>query len=57
MVDVMKRREFADFLERLAERGRDLDDRGEYVVNHFKDETLEECRHNCARLSIEAGDS
>jgi hypothetical protein len=56
MVDIVRRRAFADFLERLARGEGRPDDWDEYAVNHYKDETLEECRRNCVRLSIEAGE-
>ena len=56
MADMTKRRAFADFLDRLSGGTSDRDDWGEYVVNHYRDETLEECRRNCVRLAIEAGE-
>jgi hypothetical protein len=40
MVDLMRRRAFADFLEGLAAEGRNRDDWGEYAVNHYHDETV-----------------
>lgn len=56
MVDETRRRAFADFLDRLAAGGWNRDEWGEYAVNHYHDETLEEYRRNCVRLSIEAGE-
>jgi hypothetical protein len=56
MVDKIGRRAFADFLERLSTDTFNRNDWGEYVVNHYHDETLEAYRRNCARLAIEAGE-
>ena len=57
MVDLTKRRAFADFLERLSTKPFNPDDWLEYAVNHYHDKELEEIRRRCVRLSIEAGES
>ena len=56
MVDMTQRHTFAAFLDRLAAGTLADDDWAEYAVNHYPDETLEECRRNCVQLAIEAGE-
>ncbi len=55
MVDLPKRRDFADFLDRLSNESVSEDDWSEHVVQHYLDHTLEEFRRNCAGLAFEAG--
>lgn len=54
---MMKRLAFADFLDRLADGASSVEDWSKHVAGHYRDETLEEYRRNCVRLSIEAGES
>ena len=55
MVDLMKRRAFTDFLERLSAGTLDQGEWGEYAVNHYHDDRLEDIRREVVRMSIEAG--
>lgn len=56
MVDLTRRRAFADFLDRVSAGTCDRDEWAEYVVNHYHDEVLEQRRRECARLAIEEGE-
>jgi hypothetical protein len=51
MIDLKKRREFADFLDRLTSRPPNREDWQEFIVQHYEDEELEQLRVDCARLA------
>ena len=53
MVDLDRRRAFADFLDDLALGNFDTGQWQTYAVAHYFDELLEETRRQCVRLSIQ----
>lgn len=48
-----KRLEFAEFLDRLAGDAEGPDETFDLLVNHYRDEDLEEIRRRVVRLAIE----
>ena len=56
MIDQIKRKAFADILDKFAEHNANREDWFNYIIEHYVDEELEEIRRNVVRLRIAAGD-
>jgi hypothetical protein len=56
MIDPIKRKAFAECLDRFSEGQASKEDRFEYIIEHYLDRTIEEIRVATVRLRIAAGD-